>query len=102
MLVLAMDPQAALAEQPQEAVVRTCTLALDVPQTPAEAEPFPAWHLVGKKLCDDLDATIVDDQGQPVALHAFDAIGRELDELYRKLDALDLSAGSAAARRLFS
>ena len=72
------------------------------PQTPAEAEPFPAWHLVGKKLCDDLDATIVDDQGQPVALHAFDTIGRELDELYRKLDALDLAAGSAAARRLFS
>ncbi|MBL8305217.1 MAG: cell division protein FtsZ [Rubrivivax sp.] len=102
MLVLSMDPQAALAEQPQDAVVRECTLTLDVPQTPAEAEPFPAWHLVGKKLCDDLDATVVDDQGQPVALHAFDHIGRELDSLYRKLDALDLSAGSPAARRLFS
>lgn len=102
LLVLSVDPQAALAEDPQAAVVRECSLTLDVPQTPAEAEPFPAWHLVGKKLCDDLDATVVDDQGRPVALQAFAAIGQELDELYRKLDALDLSAGSAAARRLFS
>lgn len=101
-LVLSMDPQAALAEQPQDAVVRECALTLDVPQTPAEAEPFPVWHLVGKKLCDDLDATVVDDQGQPVALHAFDSIGRELNELYRRLEALDLAAGSPAARRLFS
>jgi len=102
MLVLSVDPQAALAEDPQSAVVRECVLSLDVPQTPASAEPFPAWHLLGKKLADDLDATAIDDNGQPITLHAFDAISQDLDELYRKLDALDLSAGSAAARRLFS
>lgn len=109
MLVLSIDSQAALAAMappgepaPMGAGVRECTLTLDVPQTPATAEPFPAWHLTGKQLADDLDATAIDDQGQPINLHAYAAIGQELDALYLRLDALDLSAGSAAARRLFS
>jgi len=102
MLVLAVDPQAALAEDPQAAVVRECTLTLDVPQTPASQEPFPAWHLTGKQLADDLDATAVDDQGQTITLHAYDAIGKELDDLYQRLEQLDLAAGTPAARRLFS
>jgi hypothetical protein len=37
-----------------------------------------------------------------VTLHADAAIGREVERLYRELDKLDLSAGSPAARRLFS
>jgi hypothetical protein len=102
MLVLAVDPQAALAEDQQAAAVRECTLTLDVPQTPSSAEPFPAWHSLGKKLADDLDATATDDNGQPITLHAYDNIGRELDQLYARLEALDIAAGSAAARRLFS
>ena len=105
MLVLAVDSQAALAamgDDPQAAAVRECTLTLDVPQTPASAEPFPAWHLAAKQLADDLDASALDGAGQPILLHAYAAIGQELDELYAKLEALDLAAGSPAARRLFS
>jgi hypothetical protein len=106
LLVLAVDAQAALAALGDPAqgshAVRVCTLMLDVPQTPSGAEPYPTWHLAGKQLADDLDATAVDDEGQPINLHAYAAIGEELDELYLRLDALGLSAGSAAARRLFS
>jgi hypothetical protein len=102
LLALSVDPQAALAEDPQTAVVRECQLALDVPQTASSVEPFPAWHLMGKRLADDLDATACDDHGHPITLHAFDAIGKEIDELYRRLEQLDLAAGSPAARRLFS
>ncbi len=102
MLVLSVDSQAALTDDPQGAVVRECMLSLDVPQTAASVEPFPAWHLMGKQLADDLDATAVDDQGQAITLHAFDAIGTEIDDLYRRLEQLDLAAGSPAARRLFS
>lgn len=104
-LVLALESQAALAaadDAPQGAAVREVWLSLDVPQTPATVEPFPAWHLLSKQLCDELDATACDDQGQPITLHAFDAIGREIDELYGRLEQLGLPAGSAAARRLFS
>jgi len=102
MLVLAFDAQAALADNPQQSAVRECTLVLDVPQTAASAEPFPAWHRTATELSDDMDATAVDDQGQPVTLHAFAAIGRELEQLYAQLEQLDLAAGTPAARRLFS
>ena len=101
-LVLSVDAQAALADQPQDSAVRECALTLDVPQTPAAAEPFPAWHRAATQLADDMDAIVVDNDGQPLVLAAFAAIGRELDELYRQLDTLDLAAGSAAARRLFN
>jgi hypothetical protein len=102
MLVLAVDAQAALAEDAQASAIRDCTLSLDVPQTPASKEPFPAWHLAARKLSDDLDATLGDDQGQVISLQAFAEIGQELDSLYLRLEALDVPAGSAAARRLFS
>jgi hypothetical protein len=102
LLVLGIDPQAALAEDPQLSSIRRCTLTLDVPQTPAALEPFPVWHRAATALSELLDASVIDDQGQAVTLHAYAAIGHELEDLYRRLQALDLAAGSAAARRLFS
>lgn len=101
-LVLSYSAQAALADDPGIAAVREVTLSLDVPQTPAAAEPFPAWHEAASKLAGDMNATLIDDQGHPIRLHAFDEIGNELDKLYRALDERELAAGSAAARRLFS
>ena len=102
LLVLTVDAQAALADTPQSSAVRECTLSLDVPQSPESAEPFPAWHRSATALAADLDASAIDDQGQPVTLHAFAAIGQEVAQLYRRLEALDVAAGTAAARRLFS
>jgi hypothetical protein len=102
MLVLTFDPQAALADDPQNAAVRELTLTLDVAQTPQAAEPFPAWHRVATLLAQEMDATLSDDIGVPITLQAFDAIARQLDELYGVLESRDLPAGSAAARRLFS
>jgi hypothetical protein len=101
-LVLGVDARAALADEPQGSAVRDCTLTLDVPQTPESAEPFPAWHRTATALADDLDATAIDDLGEPITLHAYAGIGQEVGDLYRRLEALDLAAGSAAARRLFS
>jgi len=102
LLVLTVDSQAALAESPQDSAVRECLLALDVPQSPESAEPFPAWHRAATALAEDLDATAIDDQGQPITLQAYAGIGQELGQLYRRLEALDLAAGTPAARRLFS
>jgi hypothetical protein len=102
LLALSFDPQAALADDPSTSSVREVTLSLDVPQTPESAEPFAAWQHAARALAADIDAVVVDDLGHPVSLHAFDAIGQELTGLYRVLEARDLAAGSAAARRLFS
>jgi hypothetical protein len=107
-LSLSVDAQAALAAldpqgaAPQASAVRDCVLVLDAPQTPEAAEPYPAWHHAARTLADDLDATAVDDQGQPLSVHAFATIGHEVEQLYRQLEALGLAAGSPAARRLFS
>jgi hypothetical protein len=101
-LVLAFDAQAALADDPGQAALREATLSLDVPQTDEAAEPFAAWQRIGRELAEDLDATLVDEQGTPISLHAFATIDQELRKLYAALAARDLAAGSGAARRLFS
>jgi hypothetical protein len=102
MLVLEFDAQAALADDPQAAALRELNLSLDVPQTPASAEPFPTWHKVAYALAEAMDADLLDDAGRPITLHAFDAIGKDLAQLYAALESHDLAAGSPAARRLFA
>ncbi|MFO1220205.1 MAG: cell division protein ZipA C-terminal FtsZ-binding domain-containing protein [Burkholderiaceae bacterium] len=101
-LVLNFDAQMALAEQPEHAALREASLALDVPQTAEAADPFAQWQQVARGLADDMDAELVDDQGAPITLQAFSAIGGELAQMYQALAARDLAAGSATARRLFS
>jgi hypothetical protein len=101
-LMLTFDARAALSDEPELAALREAALSLDVPQTPEAAEPFAAWQQAARKLADDMGATLIDDQGRAVTLHAFNAIGRELGQMYRALEARDLAAGSASARRLFS
>jgi len=105
LLVLNFDAQAALALQAGDApgsALREATLVLDLAQTAESLEPYPAWHRSATALAEELDATPVDDYGQPLTLQAFSAIGREVAQVYERLRALDLPAGSPAARRLFS
>ena len=102
LLTLSYDARAALSDEPELAAVREATLSLDVPQTPESIEPFAAWQQAARALADDTGATLVDDQGHAVTLHAFNAIGQELTQMYRALEARDLAAGSPSARRLFS
>lgn len=101
-LTLTFDSQAALAEDPNLAAVRSVTLNFDVPQTPADDKPFAAWQTSAEALAAAMDAAIVDDSGRPLSGEGFDAIGRELERLYAVLEARDLPAGSPAAQRLFS
>ena len=49
-----------------------------------------------------MDGLISDDNGQVIRAEALDGIGADLEHLYDTLDARDLAAGSAQARRLFS
>uniref|UniRef100_UPI0026274F2C cell division protein FtsZ n=1 Tax=uncultured Azohydromonas sp. TaxID=487342 RepID=UPI0026274F2C len=103
-LVLSFDAKAALAEDPNGAgaVVRVAQLSLDVPQTPETDGPFETWLKAMSTLSTELDATLVDEANHPVVPEAFAPIKSELEGLYRQLEARDLAAGSAAARRLFS
>ena len=101
-LVLSYDAHAVMAEDPQASALLELRLSLDVAQTPESAEPFPAWHQAATSLAAEMDARIVDVDGQPVTLQLFDGIAKDLQGLYRDLEARDLAAGSPAARRLFA
>ncbi|MDT7834884.1 cell division protein FtsZ [Aquabacterium sp. OR-4] len=101
-LVLGFDAQAALADDPNVAAVRSVTLSLDVPQTAEATEPYPAWQDAARRLAAEIDATVCDDAGRAITLQAFVGIGEDLKVLYQALEQRDLAAGSAAARRLFS
>jgi hypothetical protein len=101
-LTLTFDPQAAFADDPARAAVRDVMLSFDVPQTDPAGDPFVAWQASAQALSIGMDAAIVDDRGQPLSPEGFAAIGGELKQLYEKLEARDLAAGSTAARRLFS
>jgi hypothetical protein len=102
LLTLTFDSQAALSDDPGAAALRELALGFDVSQTDAAASPFAAWHASAIGLSQDLDADIVDDRGQPLTAAGFSFIDGELVRLYEALQARDLAAGSAAARRLFS
>lgn len=101
-LTLTFDSQAALADDPNLSSVRDVTLSFDVPQTDPLVEPFTAWQASAVALSLGMEASIVDDAGRPLSTEGFAAIGNELGQLYATLEARDLAAGSAAARRLFS
>ena len=101
-LTLGFDSQAALSDDPNTAALRELALGFDVSQTDPSAAPFAAWQASALGLAQDLDADIVDDRGQPLTAEGFAFIDSELVRLYAALQARDLAAGSAAARRLFS
>lgn len=100
-LTLSFDAQAALADDAALAAVRELTLSLEVAHTSESAEPFAAWHNAIRSLAEAMDASAVDDSGRPITLHHFATIAEELKTLYRALEARDMAAGSALARRLF-
>lgn len=101
-LALAYDPQAAYAEDPNQATLRQVALSFDVPQTEAAADPFGAWRQASHELAAALEAEVVDDSGRPLPDASFEMIGTELGRLYAALQQRDLAAGSPATRRLFS
>lgn len=102
LVLLNFDPQAALAEDPDQSALRECTVSLDVPQSPESAEPFSQWQRLASALAQDMEAALVDDDGRPVSIQQFAGIHQELQRLYEALALRDLPAGSTAAQRLFS
>ncbi len=102
LLGLSFDSQAALAEDPDQSAIREVALSLDVPQVDRAEQPFVRMRETATALAEAMDGMVTDDDGRPLQRDAMDQIGSALEKLYDTLDARDLSAGSALARRLFS
>lgn len=101
-LTLQYDMQAAMADDPNMMPIDDVILSLDVPQTSRLEQPFKLMYKVAATLSKNMEASVVDDQGTPLNAQGFDAIYEMLEKLYDELDQKELSAGSLAARRLFS
>lgn len=78
------------------------TLLLDVPVANEDILPFKLMSDYAASLSQCIGARIVDDQRQPLPEATLQAIDKQLLMLYTKLKEAGLSAGSPAARRLFS
>ncbi|MEJ7138557.1 cell division protein ZipA C-terminal FtsZ-binding domain-containing protein [Amphibiibacter pelophylacis] len=100
-LVLKFDTQSALAD-PEGASIDVLELALDVPLVAQSLEPFATWKHIAQQMAADLDAEILDAQGQPLGDASFDEIGQWLQQVYALMAQHDLAAGSPLARRVFS
>jgi ZipA, C-terminal FtsZ-binding domain len=101
-LGLSFDSHAATADDPDQTALHEISLSLDVPQVRRAETPFPRMCEVAIALAGSMDGVIVDGNAILVRPEAMEAIHADLEQLYDRLDARDLSAGSALARRLFS
>ena len=101
-LSLTFDPQAAMAEAPEQSALYDMALALEVNHVPRSEQPFVRMREIANFLANAMDGVVTDDAGQRLTSDAMDLIGADLEKLYDALDSRDLSAGSPQARRLFS
>jgi len=101
-LVLSFDSRAAMAEDPEQTALRAFSMALDVPQVLRAEKPFARMCEVALKMGSHMDGVIVDDAGNRIRPEAMEVIYADLEQLYDRLDARELSAGSVLGRRLFS
>ena len=101
-LGLSFDSQAAQAEDPEQTALYELTLSLDVPQVLRGEAPFARMCEIAIALAGSMDGVIIDDNAILVRPEAMEAIHADLEQLYDRLDARELSAGSALGRRLFS
>jgi hypothetical protein len=101
-LSLMFDPQAAMAEDPEQTALREIALSLEVTHVPRSEQPFLRMRQAATALVEAMEGIVTDDAGQPLSTDTMDRIGADLESLYDALDSRDLSAGSPQARRLFS
>ena len=102
LLNLVFDPQAALAQDPDQSAVREVAMNLEVTHVERSESPFVRLRETAQALATAMDGVVTDDLGQALPRDALDQIGAELEQLYDALETRDFSAGSPLARRLFS
>lgn len=79
---------------------RGVTLELDVPRTPRGA--FAGFREVAERFAKQLNARVVDDNGQPLSPGGFHAIGAQLEAVHGAMEARGIAPGGTLALRLFS
>jgi ZipA, C-terminal FtsZ-binding domain len=104
LVALQFDAQAAMAapDDMQQQALSIATLVLDVPQAPQALQPLTALKESAAALARKLDASITDEDGRPLTDETWLALSGQLSGLYEALERKGLTAGHAAARRVYS
>jgi hypothetical protein len=102
MLTLRFDPQAAMADDSEQASVHELRMELDVTHVASQLNAYNRMRNTAIDLAAAMDGVLTDDSGARLTPEALDQIGTAVNTLYTELAARDLAAGSPLARRLFS
>jgi hypothetical protein len=78
------------------------TLLLDVPRVADGVAAFETMISLANDLCEPMGGVVVDDNGRTLSERGIENIRVQLREIYDKMKARQIDAGSARARRLFS
>jgi FtsZ-interacting cell division protein ZipA len=83
-------------------VTQGVTLVLEVPRVPDGVAAFDRMVETARRFAEALDATVVDDNRQPLTDAGLQAIRQHLAEVSARMSIAGIPAGSAAAIRLFA
>jgi FtsZ-interacting cell division protein ZipA len=89
-------------DNPHEPETKGVTLLFDVPRVPDGLKNFDGMVTLGRKLAHEAGGLLVDDNLRPLTDVGIEKIRTQLAQIYDRMEARGLPAGSRLALRLFS
>lgn len=96
------EPPGFSAGNPHEPETRGVTLLFDVPRVPDGVKNFDVMVTLGRKLAHEAGGLLVDDNLRPLTDTGIEKIRSQLAQIYARMEAHGVAAGSRLALRLFS
>ncbi len=96
------EPHPFSASNPHEPETKGVTLLFDVPRVPDGVKNFDAMVTLGRKLAHEAGGLLVDDNLRPLTDVGIEKIRAQLAQIYARMEARGVAAGSRLALRLFS
>lgn len=89
-------------DNPHEPETRGVTLLFDVPRVPDGLKNFDNMVTLGRKLAHEAGGLLVDDNQRPLTDVGIEKIRTQLTQIYDRMEARGVAAGSRLALKLFS
>ncbi len=96
------EPGAFAKDNPHEPETKGVTLLFDVPRVPDGVKNFDSMVTLGRKLAHEAGGLLVDDNLRPLTDTGIEKIRAQLAQIYARMEARGVAAGSRLALRLFS
>lgn len=96
------EPGGFSRDNPHEPETKGVTLLFDVPRVPDGVKNFDGMVTLGRKLAHEAGGLLVDDNLRPLTDVGIEKIRAQLAQIYARMEARGVAAGSRLALRLFS